>query len=284
VRLEHTFFLCSDTEHSVYSSCEQSFRLCYQLVDFIEGKGTIMRFRAIATAATLASLMCFTAAAGYAQLSAYSQDFEGLVQADPNALGNDGWKIFANVFDGSWNYLYGYGTFPAPNNPGDPAFCLIASGEGGVPQGAQQLVVFSDYKNTDHGIGNIIEANVFQERTIGAGDVGTTWNFLFDAKKGDLGGASTALAFIKTLDPNNSFAQTNFITVDMTSIPATWGTYSLSIAIDNGLVGQILQFGFLSYASNYEPSGIFYDNINFAEEGTVAVEETTWSATKALYR
>jgi hypothetical protein len=235
------------------------------------------------TAATLASLMCFTAA-GWAQLSSYSQDFEALNQADTAALENDGWLAFANVFDSGFNYLYGYGVFPAPNNPAAPAFSLIAAGEGGASQGAQQLVVFSDYNNTDHAIGNIIEANVFQEWNVDAGDVGTTWNFIFDAKKGDLAGASTALAFIKTLDPNNGYAQTNFITVDMTSIPSTWGTYSLSIAIDNGLAGQILQIGFLNYASNYEPSGIFYDNINFSEDGTVAVEETTWSATKALYR
>ena len=33
----------------------------------------------------------------------------------------------------------------------------------------------------------------------------------------------------------------------MTSIPATWGSYSLSITIDAGLVGQILQFGFENY-------------------------------------
>lgn len=245
-----------------------------------------MRFRAIVTAATLASLMCFTAAAGWAQLSSYSQDFEALNQADTAALGNDGWLVFGNVFDPAWNHLYGYGTFAAPNNsPPGPAFCLIADGQGGPAQGAQQLVVFSDYNNGDHGNGNIVEANVFQEwPSIGAGDVGKTFNFIFDAKMGDLAAPSTAAAFIKTLDPNAGFATTNYITLDMTTIPSTWNTYSMSIAIDASLQGQILQIGFQCWATNYNPSGIFYDNVNFAEEGTVAVEETTWSATKALYR
>lgn len=244
-----------------------------------------MRFRAIAIAATLASLMCFSAAASWAQLAAYSQDFESLTQADGAALGNDGWLVFGNIFDGSFNYLYGYGSYSAPNNPGAPAFCLIADGQGGASQGAQQLVVFSDYNSGEHANADrIIESNVFQEMTVAAGDVGSTWVFRFDAKMGDLAGASTALAFIKTLDPNNGYAQTNFITEDMTNIATTWSTFSLSIVIDSGLEGQILQIGFMNDARNYEPSGIYYDNVSFTMDGTVPVAETTWSAAKALYR
>ena len=246
-----------------------------------------MRIRAIASAATLASLMCFTATS-WAQLSTYSQNFESLVQADLNALDNDGWKIFGNVWNAGGGYAYGYGVFAAPNNPGAPAFSLIAAGAGGVPQGAQQLVVFNDYNNGDHSqVAWTIESNVFQEQNIGVGDDGNTWAFTFDAKLGDIGGASTALAFIKTLDPNAGFATTNFLTVDMTAIPTTWATYSIPIPITAGLVGQILQIGFSNQvitSQPSDPSGIFYDNINFAPQGTVAVEETTWSATKALYR
>jgi uncharacterized repeat protein (TIGR01451 family) len=199
--------------------------------------------------------------ASWAQVTPYSQSFESLAQADPDALANDGWLVYGNVYDSGGGYLYGYGTFPAPNNAG--GFCGIASGEGGASQGAQQLSVFSDYNNGDHQNGYLIEANVFQEQTIAAGDVGTTMYFTFDAKMGNLELSSTALAFIKTLDPGAGWATTNFITEDMTSIPTTWGSYSLQITIDAGLVGQILQFGFQSTATNYEGSGIFYDNINF---------------------
>jgi hypothetical protein len=87
-------------------------------------------------------------------------------------------------------------------------------------------------------------------------------DFTFDAKMGDLTGVSEAAAFIKTLDPGNGYATTNFITTDMTSIPTTWGTYSVQLSIDAGLVGQILQFGFLTRASNYQASGVYYDNVN----------------------
>jgi hypothetical protein len=227
-------------------------------------------------APTLAAALLFLApAASHAALTTYAQTFEGLVQADPSALGNNGWKVFANVFspDGS-TYYYGYGPFPAPNNAG--GFCGLDVNQGGYAQGTQQLVVYSDYNNADHGVGNRIESNTFQERTIAAGDVGQTWVFRFDAKKGNLESPTTALAFIKTLDPNNGYAMTNFITADMTSIPATWGSHSLSITITPALSGQILQFGFANTASNYKASGIFYDNVSFALDGTAVPASGPW--------
>ncbi len=211
-------------------------------------------------ACTLVALACLTPAVGLA-LAPYSQDFEGLVLADPDALANDGWLVFGNVFDPGGGYLYGYGPFPAPN--GTNAFCDIVTGEGGPDQGLQQLVVYSDYNNLDHGVGDLIESNVYQEQTIEAGDVGSIWEFAFQAKLGNIAGSSTAQAFIKTLDPSSGYALTNFITADMTSIPVTWSGFSLYIRIDASLEGQILQFGFMNTATNYEPSGIFYDNVIF---------------------
>lgn len=204
-----------------------------------------------------------------AQLAPYSQDFEGLDQANPDALGADGWLVFGNVFDGDGNYQYGYGVFPAPNPGG--GFSAIDSGQGGPDQGAQQLAVYSDYNNGDHGKGWLIEANVFQERVIAPEDVGSTWVFAFDAKRGSINDpsfpscpcSSVALAFFKTLDPANGFALTNFIAFDTTNLPDAWGSYELSIDIDPSLSGQLLQFGFLSTATLFQPSAVFYDNVNF---------------------
>jgi len=211
----------------------------------------------------------------------YNQDFEGLNKDDTAALGNDGWLVFGNVFDSGGGWLYGYGVFPAPNDGG--GFSAIVDGEGGVEQGAQQMVAFSDYNNTDHGVGNLIESNVFQEQLIGPGDVTEVWFFHWDAKMGNLEGGSTALAFIKTLDPNAGYATTNFITADMTNIPGTWGSYLLYIFIDPSLDGQILQFGFSNTATAYEGSGVFYDNIRF-NISPVASEEMSFGAVKSLFR
>lgn len=226
----------------------------------------VQRMRFLLAAVLLASLPV----TGHAALTAYTQDFEALVKTSPTALSGNGWVIFGNVYSPDRSiYFYGYGTFPAPN--GGNAFSAIVDLQGGVPQGNQQLSIYNDYNNLDHAIGRLIEANVFREQTIAAADVGDTWTFQFDAKLGNLVSPSTAAGFIKTLNPAAGFATTNFLTVNTTSIPATWGTYSVSLTITPDLVGQLLQFGFLCTASNYQASGVFYDNVSFTRTATTGV-------------
>ena len=218
----------------------------------------------------------------------YEQDFESLDQASGTALGTApggaGFLVFGNEFLPDGTPIQGYGPFSAPN--GTPGFCSIALGQGGGPQGDQVLVIYSDYNNTgNQEAGNLVEANTFQEpfsnpgTLITAADLGT-YTFSFDAKRGDINDPtlprcdptsaeytpnppcdSTARAFIKTLDPSAGFATTNDFEVITTAIPDTWNRYSIDIVIDNALIGQILQFGFAATATNFEPSGVFYDNL-----------------------
>ena len=223
------------------------------------------RARILAAAALLVLL---APAASFAQLAAYSQDFELLDQTSPTALADDGWLVYGNVFAPDLTYLYGYGPFPAPND--GFGFCQIDLLQGGAEQGLQQLAVFSDYNNADHANGNLVESNTYHEQTVDAADVGTIWSFEFQAKMGNLEGSSTALAFLKTLDPSSGWALTNFISEDMTAIPDTWGGWTLSITITPDLVGQLLQFGFSNTATLYQGSGIFYDNIVFQQTGDVS--------------
>lgn len=211
----------------------------------------------IFAAAVLICLIPVTASA----LTPYAQDFEDLLQTDGFALSADGWVVYGNVYDSSMTWMYGYGVFPAPNN--NLAFSNIVIGEGGDEQGLQQLSIFSDYESAEHAAGNWVESNVFHEQTIVAGDVGQIWRFAFQAKRGNIAGASTAAAFIKTIDPTNGYAMTNLVTADMTAIPDVWGGYSVQLEIIPELVGQLFQFGFMCVATNYESSGIFYDNIDF---------------------
>jgi hypothetical protein len=213
--------------------------------------------RAIAILA--ASLLVAAPGTGHAALSAYSQDFEGLLITNPAALSGDGWIVYGNVFTPGGTYIYGYGPFPAPN--GGSAFSDIDTGQGGPGQGAQQLSIYSDYNNLDHANGNWVESNVYREQTIVAGDVDGYWTFQFDAKLGNLIAPSTAWAFIKTLNPAAGYATTNFRPLDTTGLPTTWSTYEISILITPDLVGQILQIGFANKATGYVSSGVFYDNI-----------------------
>lgn len=216
----------------------------------------------------MALVLGLVVSAASADLAMYSQDFEGMeLPVDGStALSDDGWLVFGNIFDPGGGYLYGYGPFGAPNNASSPAFSNVTTGEGGPDQGDRQLAVFSDYNSPEHGNGNLVESNVYQEWIIGASDVGSTWTFSFDAKRGDLVPPSTALAFIKTLDPNNGFALTNFLTVTTDTLPTTWSSDSISLFIDGSLDGQVFQIGFLSLTTAFAPSGIIYDNINLVPE------------------
>ena len=210
---------------------------------------------------------CTFISSSNADISPYSQDFEGLDMNDTSTapLGGDGWLVGANVFDAGGGFVYNYFSFAAPNDGG--GFTTIAAGQGGAAQGAQQLNTFNDYNNANHGDGSnfVIEANIFREYTIGAADVGKTYRFAFDAKSGNLAAPSTASAFIKTLDPNAGFSLSNFLTVDAATFSdTTWSSYSIDLAIDASLEGQIFQIGFLNTTSNFGDTGVFYDNINLS--------------------
>lgn len=220
--------------------------------------------RVLARMILIGTIVCLAATASLADLAPFSQDFETLTPAPQElpatSLGDDGWLFYGNVFGLNWDWWGGYGPFVAPNHGG--TISAVVSEQGGPDQGFQQLSVFSDYGNGNHPWA-WIETNVFKEQAIGAADVGNTWRFEFDAKRGNIEGNTMANGFIKTLDPAANYAMTNFITADMTYIPDAWGSYQIDIYIDPSLVGQILQVGFVNWTTNWQGSGIYYDNANF---------------------
>ena len=201
-------------------------------------------------------------------LSPFAQDFEALDAMNAAALSDDRWLVYANVFDTLGGYLYGYGAV-APN--GGNGFSVIETGSQGPGQGQQYVNVFNDYNNQDHANGFRIDALVYQEQEIGQGDVGKTYKMNFDFLKnptvtnGD--GATTTSAFIKILQQSNlSFATLAIDAFDTTGASTTvWGSNSVEVTIDPSWVGEIIQFGFESNATNFDDSGRFYDNVVFAE-------------------
>jgi hypothetical protein len=237
-----------------------------------------------ATLVLAAALLCLAPAAGHAALAPYLGTFEGMGIGEigaPNSLSTDGWLAYGNVFTSAHVYMYGYGPYPAPND--GAAFCAVTTGQGGDLQGMNQLSVYSDYNNQGaHTAGNLVEANVYHEQTVAAGDVGNTWTFQFDAKLGNLVSPTTALAFIKTIDPNNGWQMTNFITVNTTAIPATWNTYTISIPVDVSLVGQFMQFGFASTATHNNASAVIYDNVIWHQTAGAGVGDGTLAGGIAL--
>jgi hypothetical protein len=215
--------------------------------------------------------LALVSVSSHAALSNYTQNFENLDQLSESALADDGWLAYGNVYspdDGT--DLRGYGG-PAPNVQDFPGFSFIIDGQGGPEQGDQQLGVVSDYFNEDdQNAGNIIEANVYQEQIIDANDLGSTWRFSFDAKMGPdpfgVGGVTTAHAFIKVLDLQNmTYEILAYETIETTSLLDTWGSYAIDITLDGEWAGQLLQFGFLNESTNFDPSLIVYDNVNFGQ-------------------
>ncbi|MEC7232103.1 MAG: hypothetical protein VXW31_04115 [Planctomycetota bacterium] len=199
-------------------------------------------------------------------LAPYAQDFESLDAASPTALGDDGWKVFTNVFNPDGSYAYGYGVFDAPN--GGAGWSAIHAGSGGSYQGAQAMNIYSEYGNGDHAIGNLIDALVFQEQEIGAANVGETWRMRFDQLQSPPTnpGGTTTRAFIKVLrSSDGSFAELYLNEFDTTDASQTaWSSMALDITIDAAWAGELMQFGFASLATNYEDSGRYYDNIDWA--------------------
>ena len=246
-----------------------------------------MIIRAITKAVVAATAAVLMAPASWGAVTPYSQNFEALSPSSATALSSAGFLIFGAVFDGAPTpapygvFKFGYGTFPAPTISGN--FSSIASGEGGVPQGAQYLNVFSDYSccvgplqghQDPSAPFDYVESNVFIEQSIGPADVGAgkVWTLTFDAKlPGDTLGCEPAttsdcLAFIKTINPAAGFATTNLVTFDSQTLTNTgWSTHSLTINLASALLnGQLLQFGFVSTSKQFGPTGVYYDNIVFA--------------------
>ena len=214
----------------------------------------------------LAGLLCVPLA-GHAGLSAYSQNFEAVAPAEPgngnnDALSQNGWLAWGNVYSPGGQWLQSYGAGPAPN--GSLAFSGVDTTGGGPAQGNRHLVVYSDYNNSvAHQGGLWLESLVLQNQTVSAADQGSTWVFRFDAKRGNLAAPSTAMAFLKTLDPATGFQPSAFSMVDLSAAPSAWVSHAIELTIPAG-AGHLLQFGFANTATGYAGSSMAYDNLSLS--------------------
>jgi len=210
------------------------------------------------------ALLCTFSNTSTAQIN-FMDDFESYTVPPDGMLLGGPWLVGANVFSNPnrTGFLYNYFAFPAPN--GGPGFSSTDNDGGNTV-----FNIYSDYNNGDHGNGNYIEAIVFSEATIGTVDLNEEYTFMFDHQLSpnntpDLANDPNLIelsAFIKVLDPSNGFATVYFDTFD-TSQDATWTTSMLQVLIDPAWDGFIIQWGFLSYATAFAPTGVWYDNVKF---------------------
>lgn len=220
--------------------------------------------RRVTTGLALAFLL-LVPTAGWCDLP-YIQNFEDLKLNAPNALSDDGWLVWENVYYPDWTYFYGM-SWDTPN--GGEQFCALVDEQGGEEQGLQQLSVYNNYWNEWHDDGYWIEVNVYQEHVIDAADAGSIFLFNFHYKKGNIELDSFAKAFIKVIDPDLGYAEIYTDWFDIPTDDEYWHHSSesgepFSIQIDGAWEGKFLQFGFMNTATYKRGSGVFYDNITFA--------------------
>lgn len=185
----------------------------------------------------------------------FSDDFESYPiyeGGDPTDLGG-GWTLFVNLrvgFPFCAFPLSGYGPLAAPNGPN---VSNIVAGSTG-----KALNTFSNYDDEQHDNQNCVETNVFQERIVSSSDTGR-YAYRFETQVPlELGEGVQTYGFVKLLDPND-FSVVVFKTVST----ATAGDKTITVNLDASTEGHILQWGFANVASNYLPSGRWYDNVEF---------------------
>lgn len=201
----------------------------------------------------LALMIGSSLAAGSIQAAInYQTDFES-----PTAMTDDGWYAYINFFTPDCStFVYppeGYG-FAAPNN--GPQVSALATGT------SSQVV--NIYSNYDDGLqtSNCLETNVYLQYPVTANDTGE-YVFTYDVELPAAEFVGTKVnGFVKVF--TSDFSATLLAITE----PSTAGSKQITVTITDAMVGGVLQFGFNNYAHNYEPSGMFYDNVSFSAAQT----------------
>ena len=146
--------------------------------------------------------------------------------------------------------------------------------------------VFSDYSDGTHGSG-FVETNIFREQgqataTYITEDMLGTYRMSFKAKNNDCGGTNsdngatgaTCHAFVKVLTPG--YAEQLMVKTETTGASTTeYETMNVDYELVADHVGSILQTGFMSYAGNYAPTSVLYDDVEVAAYTPAPAPEPT---------
>jgi hypothetical protein len=227
----------------------------------------------------LAASACIGLSQAASAAVTYSSDFEDYTTGDV-----ENFKI-GNIVNGGAGWFPG--TYGAPGDYNTGYSAIVD--EGGAAQGSKQLSIFSDYNGWSPfsmGPGTTIQTFVSQDiGSFDAQDVGMTYTLTFDGKLGNIDTSlSQAEAFIKVLKSSDgSFIELANITFDSDALLTTdWSEgLTIDLLVDLGMVGELVQIGFNTTATDYSPSGVVYDNLNFSSS-PVPVPAAAWLFGSAL--
>lgn len=201
----------------------------------------------------------FAAALGSAVASAqinFSTDFEEGATAI-----SDNWTWGGNQFNDAacTEYDSSYGFFRPDFNAPDagPQVSSLSPQFNAEPDAPKQMVFYSDYNNADFGgaADKCVEVRIIREvNPITADDVGV-YEFSYETTADSLALSDAARA--------GAGIWVNYAQVASdSSLPA--GSYTIDFEITDDMVGGVLQYGFFNKSSNYQDTGVKYDNVSFA--------------------
>ena len=202
----------------------------------------------------------FTSTSAMAAVPSYSTGFD-----DASSLTEwRGGKAVVVQWDdaacSSYNSQYDY-DFADPNTD------QVAGLETSAATGSSVLNTYSDYNNQYFQANGCVSVNVFREYTIAAGDEGSyEFRFVNAFPNNPANKAVSAQAYIKILDPNNGFNDVlNGSLVQ--SVTGSEGEKTISVTIEPGATGLILQYGFSNSSAGYQETGMYYDDVCFDSAG-----------------
>ena len=167
----------------------------------------------------------------------YDTDFESFTSLE-------GWLGYVNVFEEDC------ATFVK-----EYAYTAIGSGVGVRADGSdgKALNVYSDYDSSDLP-GACLETSVYRETVLTSRNIGD-YRWSFDVEFPESPGEQV-FGFIRI----NSNAPDYFLVEEVT-VPSSSGRQSVEISLDESMAGMLFQYGFVTFAVDYENSGMLYDNV-----------------------
>jgi hypothetical protein len=189
----------------------------------------------------------------------FADDFEAAGAAGATNLGAP-WEMNKQVFTSTGAYAGGYypGTTFGPN--------AIVSGQGGVDQGLYQGKLWPDYDGWwgDWTGNKVVKTSLLVSivgltaENIAPGQIQMDFDYKLQPT---LGPNTSVFSFAKIL--SSDWSQTWY--TDWKQLTGgDWSHGSNVISFDGNQVGANLQYGFMVVSSNYEPNGVFVDNVTIS--------------------
>ena len=256
------------------------------------GRKTVNRFGSSATRCGVVSLVLVVVGLGSSARAAtwFFDNFEAAGESGASYVNQPSfptlWQMGKQIFTSSGSFTgqqyYGYypnGPYQGPN--------AIELGQGGLDQGLFQAKVYPDYGYAPDWTNNkVVHTLLFVDRVLTLSDVASSrvkMDFSFKLQP-TVGPNTQAFGWIKVLSPNYSETWASD-TLSLTG--GNWGGGSVAVNLSGSAVGAHLQWGFTVTSQNYEPNGLFFDNVLVADAPpstiTINVASGTQTQSQAGY-